>query len=59
MQLGTVLTTLVRHLEVRLDQPFPGNNYHVRFTLSFLMHHLCTHVFVLVLSDDDHDAIDA
>lgn len=30
LQLGTVLATLLRQVEVRLDQPFPEQNYHVR-----------------------------
>lgn len=30
LQLGTVLATLLRVMEVRLDQPLPEHNYHVR-----------------------------
>lgn len=30
LQLGMVISTLIRNMELRLDIPFPPNNYHVR-----------------------------
>ena len=37
LQLGTVLATLLRQVEVKLDQPLPEHNYHVRVPLAFAM----------------------
>ncbi|TRM64301.1 cytochrome P450 [Schizophyllum amplum] len=33
LQLGVVLTTLVRHLEMKLGAPFPGNDYTTMITM--------------------------
>jgi len=33
VQLGTILTTLIRHLEFRLDKPFPKHNYQTMIVL--------------------------
>lgn len=39
LQLGTVLATLLRQVEVKLDQPMPEHNYHVGVPLVFVMTH--------------------
>lgn len=39
LQLGTVLATVLRQVEIRLDQPMPEHNYHVRAPLVFIIVH--------------------
>jgi len=36
VQLGAIISTVIRRVELRLDQPFPGPNYNVSGSLWFL-----------------------
>ncbi|KAG8216712.1 cytochrome P450 [Butyriboletus roseoflavus] len=41
LQLGTVLATLLRQVEVRLDQPVPEHNYHTMITMPKKPRNVC------------------
>lgn len=55
LQLGTILATALRQVEVRLDQSLPEHNYHVRVPLVSVM----THAQFFYYLDHDHDAQEA
>jgi sterol 14-demethylase len=52
LQLGTIIATVIRRVQLRMETPVPEHNYHVSSVLIFL--------FVLSfkhgISDHDHDA---
>ncbi|KAF8440375.1 cytochrome P450 [Boletus edulis BED1] len=41
LQLGTVLATMLRQVEIRLDQPMPEHNYHTMITMPKKPRNIC------------------